>query len=136
MRLFMKEDQVEYLEEKKIKEIVKKHSEFIGYPIKLVVTKEVEKKVEAGEEAPEVAEGEENVPKIEEITDDEEKKAETVKETVLEVEELNKMKPLWTRQPEEIKTDEYAAFYKALSNDWEDHLSVKHFSIEGNFNLT
>ena len=128
MRLHMKEDQLEYLEEKKIKEIVKKHSEFIGYPIQLVVEKEVEKK--SDEIVADAAEGDDK-PKIEEIDEEEDKKPETVKELVLEVEELNKMKPLWTRSPEDIKQEEYASFYKALSNDWEDHLSVKHFSIEG-----
>jgi len=134
--LHMKEDQVEYIEEKKIKEIVKKHSQFIGYPIKLLVQKEREKEVSDDEAEPEEPkEGEE--PKIEDVGEDadaektEEKKKKKIKEKYTEDEELNKTKPIWTRSPDDISNEEYGEFYKSLTNDWEDHLAVKHFSVEG-----
>merc|ERR1712183_772113 len=145
MGLHLKEDQVEYIEERKIKEVVKKHSQFIGYPIKLMVEKERDKEV-SDDEAEEMAEdgdkkapaeGEE--PKVEDVGEDEEedkadkdgKKKKTIKEKYMELEELNKTKPIWTRNPDDISNEEYAEFYKSLTNDWEDHLAVKHFSVEG-----
>lgn len=135
--LHVKEDLAEYMEEQKIKEIVKKHSQFIGYPIKLVVEKEREKELsddEAEEEKKE--EKEDEKPKIEDVGEDEEedkkeKKKKTIKEKYTEDEELNRTKPIWTRNADDITQEEYGDFYKSLTNDWEDHLAVKHFSVEG-----
>merc|ERR1712100_528455 len=133
MVLHLKEDQLEYLEEKRIKDLVKKHSEFISYPISLWTEKTTEKEVSDDEaEEEDKKEGEEEEGKIEEIDDKpKEKKTKKVKEVSHEWNLMNKQKPIWMRNPEEITKDEYAAFYKSLTNDWEEHLSVKHFAVEG-----
>merc|ERR1712159_130634 len=135
MVLHLKEDQLEYLEERRVKDLVKKHSEFISYPISLWTEKTTEKEVSDDEaEEEEKKEGEEEEGKIEEIEEDKpkEKKTKKVKEVSHEWALMNKQKPIWMRNPEEITKDEYAAFYKSLTNDWEEHLAVKHFAVEGN----
>merc|ERR1711898_90640 len=114
---YLKEDQLEYLEERRLKDLVKKHSEFINYPISLWTEKTVDKEVDDDD-------------------DDEDEKQKKVKEVTHEWDLMNKQKPIWTRKPEEVTKEEYGAFYKALSNDWEEHLAVKHFSVEGQLEFT
>ncbi|RZC57131.1 hypothetical protein C5167_004431 [Papaver somniferum] len=129
--LFLKEDQLEYLEERKIKDLVKKHSEFISYPIYLWTEKTIEKEVSDDEDDEPKKEEEGAVEEIDEEKDKDAKKKKKVKEVTHEWELINKQKPIWLRKPEEITKEEYASFYKSLTNDWEEHLAVKHFSVEG-----
>jgi molecular chaperone HtpG len=126
--LHMKEDQQEYLEERKIKDLVKKHSEFIGYDIELQVEKTNEKEVTDEDDEEKKADDEE--PKVEEVKD-EKKKTKKVKEVTKEFEVQNKQKPIWTRDPKDVTKEEYSAFYKSISNDWEEDLAHKHFTVEG-----
>merc|ERR1712127_525783 len=132
--LHMKEDMSEYLEESRIKDLVKKHSEFIGFPIKLYIEKTTEKEVTDDDDDED--EDEDDKPKVEEVDDEEEakkkeKKTKKIKEVSHEWEHLNNMKPIWMRKPDDVTNDEYVAFYKSISNDWEEHAALKHFSVEG-----
>merc|ERR1712227_579868 len=132
--LSLKPDNLEFCEEKKLKDLVKKHSEFISFPIELHVEKTTEKEISDDED-------EEDEPKIEDVGSDDEadkdkddkdkKKKKTIKEKYTEDEELNKTKPIWTRSADDISNEEYGESYKSLTNDWEEHLAVKHFSVEG-----
>ncbi|GAV59645.1 HSP90 domain-containing protein/HATPase_c_3 domain-containing protein [Cephalotus follicularis] len=129
--LYLKEDQLEYLEERRLKDLIKKHSEFISYPISLWIEKTTEKEISDDEDDEEKKEEEGKVEDVDEEKEKEEKKKKKIKEVSHEWSLVNKQKPIWMRKPEEITKEEYSAFYKSLTNDWEEHLSVKHFSVEG-----
>ncbi|KAJ1604841.1 Hsp90 [Cryptosporidium canis] len=132
--LHLKEDQLDYLEERTLRDLVKKHSEFISFPIELSVEKTTEKEITDSDvdEEEEKKEGEdgEDAPKIEEVKEKEPKKKK-ITEVTQSWDLLNKNKPIWMRKPEEVTFEEYSSFYKSISNDWEDPLAVKHFSVEG-----
>ena len=132
--LHIKEDQEEMLEERTIRDLVKKHSEFIGFPIRLWVEKTVEEEVPEDEAPEEEAKEDDDEPKVEEVTEEEatkEKKTKKVKKTTHEWDVLNKQKPIWMRPKEEVTEEEYNAFYKNISNDWDDSIAHEHFAVEG-----
>ena len=136
--LHIKSDQEDVLEERTIRDLVKKHSEFIGFPIRLWVEKTTEEEVPEDEEEEkkeeEKKEEESDEPKVEEVTEEEatkEKKMKKVKKVTHEWDVLNKQKPIWMRPKEEVTEEEYNAFYKNISNDWDDPLAHEHFAVEG-----
>merc|ERR1719230_517785 len=102
--LQLKEDMLDYLEERKIKDLVKKHSEFISFDIKLQIEKTEEKEV-SDDESDEEEEGDkkdgddddDDAPKVEDVTEEGEKKKKTkkIKEVTTEFEKINSQQPLW-----------------------------------------
>jgi molecular chaperone HtpG len=130
--LYLKDEYVEYLEEKKLKDLIKKHSEFISFPIELWVEKSTEKEVEDEDEEEKKDENKDDEVKVEEVK---EKKKKKIKEISHEYERVNNNKPLWLRKKEDINKEELANFYKSISNDWEEHLSYIHFTMEGNLEI-
>merc|ERR1711865_703292 len=111
-------------EERKLKDLVKKHSEFIGFPIRLWIEKTEEKEVTDDDEDDEDddKDDDDDAPTVEDVTDDKdenkkEKKTKKIKEVSHDWEHLNGQKPLWMRKSDEVTHEEYA--------------SVKHFSVEG-----
>ncbi len=142
--LHLKDDAIEYVEQDKIKNLVKKYSEFIQYPIKLFLSKEVRKTVPADEEEkPAATTTDETKPaddaeikdegetKPTEETKPEEPKTKTVTEQVWEWENINEVKAIWLREKSEITDDEYNNFYKTITKDHENPLTYTHFSAEG-----
>ncbi|KAK9832526.1 hypothetical protein WJX81_005848 [Elliptochloris bilobata] len=133
--LHLKEDQLEFLEERRLKDLVKRHSEFITYPIYLRKVVEEEQEVD-NEELPTEEGVEEMLLSADALklarriaAEGPAKRKEKVKKETWEL--VNKNKPLWLRAPEEISKEEYEAFYKSPTNGWEEPLAWKHFAVEG-----
>ncbi|KAK2660745.1 hypothetical protein Ddye_007278 [Dipteronia dyeriana] len=140
IRLHLREEAGEYLEESKLKDLVKKYSEFINFPIYIWATKEVDVEVpadedESSEEEKDTSSEDEETEKGEDEEEDSEKKpkTKTVKETNFEWELLNDVKAIWLRNPKEVTDEEYTKFYHSLEKDFSDEkpLAWSHFNAEG-----
>ncbi|KAI9200228.1 hypothetical protein LWI28_004547 [Acer negundo] len=140
IRLHLREEAGEYLEESKLKDLVKKYSEFINFPIYIWATKEVDVEVptdedESSEEEKDTSSEDEETEKGEDEDEDSEKKpkTKTVKETTSEWELLNDVKAIWLRNPKEVTDEEYTKFYHSLEKDFSDEkpLAWSHFNAEG-----
>jgi molecular chaperone HtpG len=132
INLHLKEDMTNYLESGTIKDIIKKHSQYIEYPIYLQVEKTRTVEVAEDEEVIETKEEEDGV-KLEELDEqkEESKTPKTIEEKYIEMDVVNSDKPIWTRSPKDVTQEEYVQFYKSFSNAYEEHLDVLHFHVEG-----
>lgn len=123
------------MDEKMLTDLIKKYSEFINFPIKLKIYKEVSKEVEDDtpvEEEPEKKDDGETKKEEEEPK----KRTKTIKETIAEWKQINDNKAIWTRDKSQIEEDEYKKFYKSMTKDYDDPLNWIHFKAEGEVEFT
>ncbi len=130
-----------YTDINKLKSIVKEHSQYINYPIKIFIkreeTKEVEDEEALLEEDVTVTDGTSNLDSsnLDDVTiedvEEKPKKMKKIIETVKEFQLINEHKPIWTRSSNELKEEDYYGFYKSLTNDNEKPYTYKHISGEG-----
>ncbi|KAB2096511.1 hypothetical protein ERO13_A01G110500v2 [Gossypium hirsutum] len=142
IRLHLRDEAQEYLEESKLKELVKKYSEFINFPIYIWASKEVDVEVPADEDessdeessdSTSSEEGEDEAEKSEDEDTEKKPKKKTVKETTYEWERLNDVKAIWLRSPKDVTNEEYVKFYHSLTKDFSDEkpMAWSHFTAEG-----
>lgn len=134
--LHLKEEAQDFLEEDTIKQLIKKYSQFINFPIYMWTSKTVEEEVPV-EDEPEKKEdtekenAEEEDGKVEEEAEEDKPKTKKVSKTVWDWELMNDSKPIWTRKPSEVEEKEYHEFYKTLTTDTSEPLGYTHFVAEG-----
>ena len=133
--LHLKDDMKEYLESSKLKELIKRHCEFINFPISLQVEKEI--KDEDDDDVPTIDTSSTTDVILEDVHDEDVNRSEkSCMKTVKVMEVINTQMPIWTKKHDDITHVEYGNFYKSISNDYEDHLAVKHFKVEGQLEFT
>ncbi|XP_029457360.1 endoplasmin [Rhinatrema bivittatum] len=130
--LVLKEEASDYLEQETIKNLVRKYSQFINYPIYVwsSKTETVEEPIDEEEEEKDKEETDEEAA-VEEEEEEKKPKTKKVEKTVWDWELMNDIKPIWQRPSKEVEEDEYKAFYKSFSKEHDDPMSYIHFTAEG-----
>ncbi|XP_017968906.1 endoplasmin [Drosophila navojoa] len=135
--LYLKDEAQDFLEEDTVRDLIRKYSQFINFPIMMWSSKTVEEEVPVEDEAPETAKTEDDVEdadedaKVEEATEQDKPKTKKVSKTTWDWLLINDSKPIWTRKPSEVTEEEYNAFYKSLTKDSSEPLTQTHFVAEG-----
>lgn len=132
--LYLKDDMYNYLAQEEVKKLIKKHNQFIDYPIYLqtIKTRTIEEtKEETVEEVVQENSGTDNEPKVEDVEEEKKEPSPPKTEEYIDWEYVNQEKPLWNRSAKDITHEEYASFYKTISGDYDEHLDLTHFSVEG-----
>lgn len=131
--LQLKEEAVDNLEIDTLKNLVKKYSQFINFPIYMwsSKTETVEEPIEEDEQTEKEEKTEEDDAAVEDAKEEEKPKTKKVDKTVWDWEILNNHKPIWTRKPDDVEENEYNEFYKALTKDSKEPLTYTHFNAEG-----
>lgn len=137
IELSLKEDAKEYMDVDRCKDIIRKHSQYISYPIRVETEKTKEEEVEVEESTTETEKTEMEGVSIEDESEKEIQKKKTEKITThyKEFDQVNDQLPLWVKSPSEVTPEEYQKFYKSLTGDYGDCLTYKHFSVEGGLNF-
>ncbi|KAK0176407.1 hypothetical protein PV328_000546 [Microctonus aethiopoides] len=135
--LYLKDEALDFLEQDTIKNLIKKYSQFIDFPIylwgsKTIQVEDTEDELETKtEEKDNQTPDEDEEANVEEATEEQEKKKKMIDKTVWDWELINESKPIWTLKPSEVKDEDYSEFYKALTKDSQDPLAKVHFVAEG-----
>lgn len=127
--LHIKEAHEEFLEDSKVRTIIRTHNSFITYPIELEVTRSKDEQVPVEEN--EIVDPSETTV----TTDASGVQTRTVTSTWKEWECLNKDKPVWLRSPEDVTEQEYMAVYRNISGELHKYSGLKHISGEGSLNF-
>lgn len=137
--LHLKKDEStkKYLEEEQLTAIIEKHSQFVSFPIYLWSAFSREVEVENAD-AEEEKDDDDSKPKVEDVTDDDEEpeKPKVQTQKYYDWAFLNKNEPLWTKNTDEVTSDQYEEFYKTISKHWTTYSTLSHFKMEGNVEFT